>query len=786
MKSLSIKSKLLLIVVCTIILVATLIAVKAIHSLNTLTQENIQEYEKNAYAAQEKELKSYVQFAVNVVEEYHKKSDINKIKQDIKNDLEGQMNFLFFMLEDLYKKFKGKVSEAELKKVLLDAIGSARYGTNNGYFFVYNKDAIVLKHPINPTKEGKRYPKPHILNFIDLALKNKQGLVSYEQVVPNKPPREKVSYVKLFEPFNWVIGTGAYLDNITNELKRQALHELELMRYGKNGYFYVYDYDGVNLVLPIKPELVGKNLMHLKSKKGVYFIKELIDVAKKGSGSVKYDFFKPNDDKPYEKIGYVMGFDDWQWMIGTGAYTDEIAEHIEKMQEQSDEKISSIVWGIVLIALVISLLVMAVVIFFITQQVNKPLSSFEKGLLDFFSYLNKEKTTVDKLEIHNDDEIGSMSKIVNENIEQTKKLIEQDEKVINDVKSVVQQVNQGNLTQRVTHTTGNRGLEELKNIFNNMLDLISNKINNNLNVIDEALNEFKKLNFTHRLQKADGRVAQALNSLADTINEMLMNNMNNGMSLEHNAQKLLQTVTTLNTASNESAASLEQTAAALEEITSNIASSSQNILQMVDVANKVSASAQEGEDMANKTTSSMDSINDEVIAINEAITVIDQIAFQTNILSLNAAVEAATAGEAGKGFAVVAQEVRNLAARSAEAAKEIKSIVEAATIKANEGKVISTQMIEGYTALKSNIQENLGLIKSVESSSQEQRTGIEQINDAIAALDRQTQQNASVANLSHEIAEETQHIARQILQEVEKKEFIGKKKMNANEESDEV
>ncbi|RXJ93678.1 chemotaxis protein, partial [Arcobacter sp. CECT 8989] len=128
--------------------------------------------------------------------------------------------------------------------------------------------------------------------------------------------------------------------------------------------------------------------------------------------------------------------------------------------------------------------------------------------------------------------------------------------------------------------------------------------------------------------------------------------------------------------------------------------------------------------------------------MNDAISVIDQIAFQTNILSLNAAVEAATAGEAGKGFAVVAGEVRNLASRSAEAAKEIKSLVENATQKSGDGKQIAGNMIEGYTHLNENIQNTHGLIKNVAESSKEQKTGIEQISIAVNQLDQQTQKNA--------------------------------------------
>ncbi|RXJ95209.1 hypothetical protein CRV02_14640, partial [Arcobacter sp. CECT 8989] len=111
-------------------------------------------------------------------------------------------------------------------------------------------------------------------------------------------------------------------------------------------------------------------------------------------------------------------------------------------------------------------------------------------------------------------------------------------------------------------------------------------------------------------------------------------------------------------------------------------------------AKELTSSVKEGEKLASKTTVAMSEINEQVSEITNAIGIIDQIAFQTNILSLNAAVEAATAGEAGKGFAVVAQEVRNLASRSATAANEIKIIVENATQKANEGKQIASKMID--------------------------------------------------------------------------------------------
>src|SRR5574344_1346596 len=166
---------------------------------------------------------------------------------------------------------------------------------------------------------------------------------------------------------------------------------------------------------------------------------------------------------------------------------------------------------------------------------------------------------------------------------------------------------------------------------------------------------------------------------------------------------------------------------------------------MSKLAHELSISAQKGQELANQTAKSMDDINKEVSSINEAIEVIDQIAFQTNILSLNAAVEAATAGEAGKGFAVVAQEVRNLANRSAQAAKEIKDIVEKASEKANNGKSIATNMIDGYSELNNSISNTLVTIENVATASKEQESGILQINDAISSLDASTQKNAQVA-----------------------------------------
>ncbi len=563
------------------------------------------------------------------------------------------------------------------------------------------------------------------------------------------------------------------------EAKKEIINIFSKIRYleNKSGYFFAYEEKNGKYHFAFhgtKPQLNGKETDITKPDiKGFAFRKALIENGLKDR-FVTYHYQKPNTDKVLKKIAYSKYIKELNWTLVTGIYVDDVYKQIKQMDKINSDSLrfSIIETGIISVVLLLASIVL--IVFLVSNFFNKPLKEFEEGIVSFFRYLNKETDNIEYLNSSSKDELGLMSKLINDNIMKTKKNIDEEREVINSTITILSEFEKGDLSQRVDTSSSNPALGKLTELLNQMGENLENNINDILSTLErythyDYLDEVE----TKDLKEHIFKLAQGVNILGGSITQMLIENKAHGTMLDSSAKKLLENVKILSTSSNEAAASLEQTAAALEEMTGNISSNTQNIVQMASYADEVTNAAARGQNLANDTTTAMDQINSEVTAINEAITVIDQIAFQTNILSLNAAVEAATAGEAGKGFAVVAQEVRNLASRSAEAANEIKSLVENATAKANNGKNIADEMIEGYSHLNESISKTIELISNVESSSKEQLSGIEQINNAVTLLDAQTQKNASVANQTQEIANTTASIAKSIVDSTDSKKFKG-------------
>ena len=460
-------------------------------------------------------------------------------------------------------------------------------------------------------------------------------------------------------------------------------------------------------------------------------------------------------------------------------------DSLEALTKSIDEKVVELhdsieLFSLIFIAIIAIFITLALL--YISRLINNSLNNFKSGLDQFFAYLNNEISTVNHLNDSNNDEFGNMAKTVNSNIIKTQNSIEKDKALIDDATKVANDIRNGHLKSRISKDSNSKELNELKNVINQMLENLNSNINNVLKV----LNNFANYNYTSRVDTniVQGEVLELcknINVVGDAITKMLIDSKSIGLGLQNSANTLVSNVKTLTKNANTTAASLEETAAALEEITATVVRNNESISEMSKYSVNVMDAVKKGEELANKTTTAMDELSTQVISINESIVLIDQIAFQTNILSLNAAVEAATAGEAGRGFAVVAQEVRNLAARSAEVAKEIKTLVENATLKANDGKEIANNMINGYGVLNDNIQNTVTLISSVSTASREQQAGIRQINDSINQLDQQTQQIAMISSTTQNIAQQTNNIAIEIVKNSDEKEFEGKNSIKAKE-----
>ena len=222
----------------------------------------------------------------------------------------------------------------------------------------------------------------------------------------------------------------------------------------------------------------------------------------------------------------------------------------------------------------------------------------------------------------------------------------------------------------------------------------------------------------------------------------------------------------LSSRTEEQAGSLEETASSMEELTSTVKQNADNARQANQLAASAAQVAVKGGEVVAQVVGTMESINASSNKIVDIISVIDGIAFQTNILALNAAVEAARAGEQGRGFAVVASEVRNLAQRSASAAKEIKTLIGASVEQVNAGSMLVAQAGSTMNDIVDSVQRVSDIITEITAASSEQSVGIDEINRAIGQMDAVTQQNAALVEESAAAAESMQHQAHNLAQVV--------------------
>ncbi|QKF81246.1 methyl-accepting chemotaxis protein [Halarcobacter ebronensis] len=472
---------------------------------------------------------------------------------------------------------------------------------------------------------------------------------------------------------------------------------------------------------------------------------------------VKDNYFvtlKPIIDYSNKKIGYYVVGEDL---------------NIVDASVMDAQKIIYIALTLIVAILIITSLIIKI---FSTKIIIEPLNQLNSAILS----ISRNSDTSNRVEVTREDEIGKVALNFNSYLQQIEDGIKKDAKVIDEAIDIVHKAREGFYTYEIKEVANSAQVEELKQNVNEMLKVTRD----NLALITNAIIEYGNAKYEYKIETTSsgniGSLIKGTNALGVSISEILCMVDNTSTRLAQSAKELARTSEMLSSSSTQQAASLEETAAAIEEITSAISHTDEKTQKMMTIAKDLESTSKQDDMLAHKTGQAMEGINQATNDIVEAITIIDQIAFQTNILSLNAAVEAATAGEAGKGFAVVAQEVRNLAGRSAEAAKKIKEIVTFAQEKTKEGKDTADKMVESFNFLNSKVSEVASLVTEVSEASGEQRQGMGQINDVINQLDKATQENANSSESVSQKAMALSELSSNLVSIVERTKFDKKRK----------
>lgn len=608
---------------------------------------------------------------------------------------------------------------ALMSMILIGLIGVLKLSeVNKGLETVYN-DRVV------PLDQLKRIADAYAVNIVDTAHKTRNGNVSYQDCEKSIHDAETIIST------NWKAYRSTYLTPEETDLANEAQ---KVMDHGN---------------------LISKKLLLACEKKDQKLISD-----------ITINELYPIVDPIGEKISALI----------------ELQLRVAKAEKDNAAEIYEASRILVIASILVTFIIILLFALLIIKDITGKIIKVRHGLSSFFSFLNNETEKSDLITLDSKDEFGQMALVINENIQKVEAQINLDNRLVEDAKHTIVRVQHGWYSEHIQATTTNRSLEEFKNGVNDMIKATKEHFVA-MNII---LEQYASYDYTKELTLDNiekGGVFDTLvtdiNKLRNAVTQMLKNSLQNGLELQDEAGNLKQAVEALSTASNQQAASLEETAAAMEEMTSNVQNNAQKANDMAVMAAQTDASAKEGAELAGRTANAMNEIQHATGSINDAVAIIENIAFQTNILSLNAAVEAATAGDAGKGFAVVAQEVRNLANRSADAAKEIKALAAQAAQKSNEGTAIATELTRGFEVIAEKIAQTTMLVQDVSNASREQMQGIGQINTAVTQLDQMTQENAKIAAEADTIADTTIYKAQAMVADASAKNFIGKEQMQA-------
>ena len=723
--NLKIRTKIIIICIGILIVTSTLTATLIIVSIKKNARAEIAQIKQDEIEKVKANLVSYVDIAYETIDSNYKAArDVKYLQKRYGDELSHVVDVASVIIANLIDKVNaGLITTEKAKSQAMKAIKDIRYDNGTGYIWINDTARPfprMVMHPTVPALDGKILDNPKyncalgkkanlFVAFNDVTEADGEGFVDYLWPKPTKDglteDQPKLSFVRLIKEWDWIIGTGIYVDDAIIDSLEKTKEDIRKMRFNEGvGYFWINDTARPfpKMVMhPTVPALNGKVLDDPKfncalGKKENLFVAFNDVTETDGEGFVDYLWPKPTKDgltKDQPKLSYVRLYKPLNWIVGTGEYIDNIDATIAIKTATVENQIQQMLFNIILITLVL-LGIAFIIVWFVSGTLTKPL----ENTVIMLEELQKGHIG-QRFNLKRSDEIGQMA------------------------------------------TAMDSFKDKLQDMF------------------VTALKKLAAGDLTHKVEVSGSQdvIGNALVKTLDDLNNTVSNARIASEKIATGANQILDTSQTLSQGASEQAASLEEISSTMDEMASQTKRNAENSGLADEKANQARSSAETGNQNMQNMVTAMGEISAAGQSISKIIKVIDEIAFQTNLLALNAAVEAARAGKHGKGFAVVAEEVRNLAARSAQAAKETAELIESAVTKTAKGTEIASLTELSLSKIVDSATEVTDFIKEIAESSNEQAEGISQVNQGLNQIGNVTQQTTASAEQCAAAAEQLAH-----------------------------
>src|SRR6056297_2617596 len=782
----SIKKELLMLIGITLVVLLVVLGISNVYFLNDIKKDITNRTEKELLIEYDEKIKNLVQTNIGFLNYYN----------------------------NLYES--GEMTLDEAKSQAKELLRDVRYGKDDiGYFWIDNKEYINVLLPPSPDSEGTSRKNLQdtentyiVRELVDGAVSEGEFFLNYYFPKPNEEKSSlKRGYTQHFEPWNWIIGTGNYVDDIeqvvgefnnsiNNKINKTILYLLSVMIILSILVIlllFIYTNKLAKGITKVKDMLGEMRKGHLQERLNINTKNEVGQMAQEMDsfmdnlqGNIIANLDKLSNGNLDTEIQIVDAKDE------IGPALKKTRDSLKSLTEETNILINAAVAGQLdtrgddtkfngayqdivkginqtLDAVVGPLNVTSDYVERISNG-DIPEKIIDNYNGDFNTIKNNLNKCVDAVNLlvkdtnalvdaavagqlntraDADKHKGDFAKVV----AGVNKTLDAVIEPVNEASDVLSEMQQGNLKTRVKgNYKGDHA--KIKNALNDTLKTVLSYVEEISQVTGQMAKGNMDVGIDREYRGDFVEIKDSLNLIIDKLNENFAEIANASDQVSSGANQISDGSQELSQGSTEQASSIEELTASITQIAAQTKQNAGNAEEANGVSEKMKTNASRGNESMNNMLSSMKDINESSQNIQNIIKVIDDIAFQTNLLALNAAVEAARAGQHGKGFAVVAEEVRNLAGRSAEAAKETTKLIEGSIKDVEKGTDIANETAKALEDIVQGIDKTSELVSQISSASNEQATGVAQINDGIEQVSEVVQNNSATAEESAAASEE--------------------------------